>query len=69
MVTHDRVRWAELADETADRIRVVFLDGLDELLQASDRDLTGYLHDVVRFQDLKRLGLGPSRWVVSGVVT
>jgi len=52
-VTHRRVQWAELADETADRLRVVLLDGLDELLQASDLDRTGYLHDVVRFQELE----------------
>lgn len=52
-LTHRRVQRAELADETADRLRVVLLDGLDELLQASDPDRTGYLHDVVRFQELE----------------
>ncbi|MBM0232496.1 AAA family ATPase [Micromonospora sp. STR1_7] len=51
--THKRVSWAQLADETADRLRVVLLDGLDELLQAANLDRTGYLQEIMRFQQLE----------------
>jgi NACHT conflict system protein/AAA domain-containing protein len=53
LATNGRVTWADLADQTADRLRVVLLDGLDELLQAADLDRTGYLHEVVRFQQVE----------------
>ena len=48
--THGRVDWSALADQSADTIRVVLLDGLDELLQATTNDRGGYLTDVVEFQ-------------------
>ena len=48
--THRRVDWPTLSDETMDTIRVVILDGLDELLQASNADRSGYLQDVMDFQ-------------------
>ncbi len=48
--THRRVDWAELADETRDTIRVVLLDGLDELLQATASGRPGYLQEVAEFQ-------------------
>lgn len=48
--THGRVTWSALTDQTDDTLRVILLDGLDELLQASDRDRTGFLHEVEDFQ-------------------
>ncbi|RLK61073.1 NACHT domain-containing protein [Actinokineospora cianjurensis] len=47
--THNRVGWADL-DGDGDTVRVVLLDGLDELLQATTADRTGYLRDVEQFQ-------------------
>lgn len=51
--TNKRVGWARLAEETADRMRVVLLDGLDELLLAANLDRTGFLHEIVRFQQVE----------------
>lgn len=49
--THGRARdWFELVDDDGDRIRVVLLDGLDELLQATTHDRSGFLQEVVEFQ-------------------
>jgi hypothetical protein len=49
--TNGRVdSWWQLAEQSQDTIRVVLLDGLDELLQASQDDRSGYLQDVVEFQ-------------------
>ncbi|GAA3005194.1 hypothetical protein LV75_001516 [Actinokineospora diospyrosa] len=50
LLTHRRVSWPDLADQTSGSLRVVLLDGLDELLQATTHDRTGYLHDVETFQ-------------------
>ncbi|MFC7728894.1 NACHT domain-containing protein [Actinomadura keratinilytica] len=47
--THRRINWWELADQSAHTIRVVLLDGLDELIQAAG-DRNAYLQDVVDFQ-------------------
>ena len=49
--TNQRIEWMELATQSADTIRVVLLDGLDELLQASEHDQTRYLQDVMDFQE------------------
>jgi hypothetical protein len=49
LATNRRVRWANLADE-GDTTRVVFLDGLDELLQASSQSRAAYLQEVAEFQ-------------------
>ena len=48
--THGRVEWAQLTDEAIETIRVVILDGLDELIQATKNDRSGYLHEVAEFQ-------------------
>ncbi|MFB9908817.1 NACHT domain-containing protein [Allokutzneria oryzae] len=48
--TNGRVGWKDLADQSEDVIRVVLLDGLDELLQATTNDRGGYLKDVMEFQ-------------------
>jgi hypothetical protein len=42
--------WFELADDVAGIARVVLFDGLDELLQATTHDRSGYLHEVMEFQ-------------------
>ncbi|BEL06482.1 hypothetical protein Q0Z83_046730 [Actinoplanes sichuanensis] len=42
--------WFELADDDEGIARVVLLDGLDELLQATTHDRSGYLHEVIEFQ-------------------
>ncbi|WP_026421462.1 NACHT domain-containing protein [Actinokineospora inagensis] len=49
--TNGSVTWNALSDQCDDTIRVVLLDGLDELLQATATDRRNYLHDVVRFQE------------------
>jgi hypothetical protein len=47
--TNGRVNWSELAEESGSTLRVVLLDGLDELLQTAGHR-GGYLQDVVDFQ-------------------
>ena len=49
--TGQRIAWSDLAQQSADKGRVVLLDGLDELLQASEHDRSRYLEDVVEFQE------------------
>ncbi|MFI7641383.1 NACHT domain-containing protein [Nonomuraea sp. NPDC049400] len=49
LATHRRVNWWELAEQSRSTIRVVLLDGLDELLQAAGHR-GGYLQEVVTFQ-------------------
>ncbi|WP_410644608.1 NACHT domain-containing protein [Amycolatopsis sp. lyj-346] len=48
--TNGRVSWHEFSDKSADALRVVILDGLDELLQASEHNRTTFLHEVAEFQ-------------------
>jgi len=48
--TNGRVDWASLVYQSKDTTLVVLLDGLDEMLQATDRDRAGYLDDVAEFQ-------------------
>ncbi|WP_156754913.1 NACHT domain-containing protein [Actinokineospora pegani] len=48
--TNRRTEWADLVDQSKDTIRVVVLDGLDELLQQTHTRLYGYLQAVVDFQ-------------------
>ncbi|GAA4461631.1 NACHT domain-containing protein [Phytohabitans houttuyneae] len=55
--THFGVRWRELSDASRDLTRVVLLDGLDELMQATGTTESGFLHEVQRFQE-KEAGLG-----------
>jgi hypothetical protein len=63
--TGGRASWADLADSGADTIRVVLLDGLDELLQATSQDRHGYLHEVREFQRVEALVGSP----VAAIVT
>lgn len=49
--TNGRVdSWWRLAEQSRDTVRVVLLDGLDELLQASSANRSGYLQEVEEFQ-------------------
>ena len=50
LATNRRVEWSRLADQSTGTIRVVLLDGLDELLQASQQDRSSYLQEVIEFQ-------------------
>ena len=47
--THGRVAWSDLAEQSRTTLRVVVLDGLDELLQAAT-DRGGYLQELMEFQ-------------------
>jgi hypothetical protein len=57
--TDQRIGWSDLADESRDTVRVVLLDGLDELLQASEHDRSSYLDDVVEFQEREAIQRRP----------
>lgn len=48
-VTHGRVDWWNLAEQSRDTVRIVLLDGLDELIQAAGHR-SGYLQEVMEFQ-------------------
>ncbi|MCC8245542.1 NACHT domain-containing protein [Saccharothrix luteola] len=51
--THGRVQWHRLVEDSGEVLRVVLLDGLDELLQATTQDRVGYLHEIAEFQRLE----------------
>ncbi|GAB3842482.1 NACHT domain-containing protein [Dactylosporangium cerinum] len=53
VATHGRVTWAELDQASAGTIRVVLLDGFDELLQALPSGRRGYLQEIADFQRLE----------------
>jgi hypothetical protein len=53
LVTHGRTTWRELSQQSRETMRVVLLDGLDELLQASTSQRTAYLQEIVEFQRLE----------------
>ncbi|WP_144127713.1 NACHT domain-containing protein [Catellatospora sichuanensis] len=63
--TNCRIGWPELVEQTSDTIRVVLLDGLDELLQATAHDRAGYLHEIVDFQRAEAAQLRPVIVVVT----
>jgi hypothetical protein len=76
LATHGRVReWWQLAERADNTVRVVLLDGLDELLQASQHDRSGYLQQVTEFQRVEAeqgtpvVVLVTSRTVVADRVT
>ncbi|MFI9817855.1 NACHT domain-containing protein [Saccharothrix variisporea] len=52
LASNNRLQWQALSDQ-ADTILVVLLDGLDELLQASGFDRSGYLREVMEFQRIE----------------
>jgi hypothetical protein len=63
--SHGRVGWAELCAASQDRTRVVFLDGLDELMQATGATESRYLRDVIDFQRIEAAAGGPVAVVVT----
>ncbi|MEU4159228.1 hypothetical protein [Actinoplanes sp. NPDC026670] len=63
--THGRVPWQQLCAAGADRTRVVFLDGLDELMQASGATESRYLRNVMEFQRVEASTSGPVAVVVT----
>jgi hypothetical protein len=50
LATNRRIEWYKLADQSRSTVRVVLLDGLDEMLQASQHDRGGYLQEIEEFQ-------------------
>jgi len=57
--THGRATWNSLAEHTAEKtVRVVFLDGLDELVQASGVSQSRYLYEIIDFQNQERVVSG-----------
>ncbi|MFC4068882.1 NACHT domain-containing protein, partial [Actinoplanes subglobosus] len=56
-ILKQQMTWGELADESEALTRVVILDGLDELIQATGTTQSSYLTDVTRFQQ-EELALG-----------
>lgn len=63
--TNKAVEWAQLGAESTDELRVVLLDGLDELLQAGGQDRMDYLHNVAEFQRVEALVHRPVAVVVT----
>jgi hypothetical protein len=63
--TNNRIDWPHLVTQSADTVRVVLLDGLDELLQATSNDRGGYLHEVMEFQRIE----ADQHWPVVVIVT
>jgi hypothetical protein len=65
--TDQRIAWSDLAAQSADAgtVRVVLLDGLDELLQASEHDRSRYLEDVMDFQEREAVQRRPVVMVVT----
>jgi hypothetical protein len=63
--THGRAPWAELCAASRKRTRVVFIDGLDELMQATGAVESRYLQDVVDFQRDEASMRGPVVVVVT----
>jgi hypothetical protein len=63
--THGRVPWPQLCAVGANRTRVVFLDGLDELMQASGATESRYLRNVIEFQRVEASTSGPVAVVVT----
>ncbi|MFD0782357.1 NACHT domain-containing protein [Micromonospora azadirachtae] len=63
--THGRVTWQSLDGPSAGTIRVVLLDGFDELLQALPAGRRGYLQDIMEFQRLEAAQGAPVAVVVT----
>ncbi|WP_156757977.1 NACHT domain-containing protein [Actinokineospora pegani] len=50
LISNRAIPWDDLADQSASSVRVILLDGLDELLQATTHDRSRYLAEVAEFQ-------------------
>ncbi|GFJ84081.1 NACHT domain-containing protein [Phytohabitans houttuyneae] len=73
--THGKVEWAGLCEASKQLVRVVLIDGLDELMQATGATESQYLRNVVDFQRTEAASTGPvavvvtSRTVVADLAT
>jgi hypothetical protein len=65
LATNRRVHWPDLVDEGEAVTRVVFLDGLDELLQASTNSRASYLQEIEEFQRREATQQRPVAFVVT----
>ncbi|MEU4620485.1 hypothetical protein AB0G04_10980 [Actinoplanes sp. NPDC023801] len=63
--THGRIAWRELGESGDDVIRVVLIDGLDELMQATGATESRYLRAVTDFQRTELATGGPVAVVVT----
>lgn len=63
--THGRVSWEELSATPDTTTRVLFIDGLDEFMQATGAAESNYLQNVVEFQRVERVTSGPVAVVVT----
>ncbi|WP_424189983.1 NACHT domain-containing protein [Actinokineospora sp. G85] len=50
LVSNRSIPWDDLAEQSTSTVRVILLDGLDELLQATTHDRSRYLAEVAEFQ-------------------
>ncbi|MEV6301905.1 hypothetical protein AB0M02_21005 [Actinoplanes sp. NPDC051861] len=57
--SHGRITWQAFCDAGRDRTRVLFIDGLDELMQATGATESGYLRRVAEFQQRELDAAGP----------
>ncbi|WP_426503444.1 NACHT domain-containing protein [Dactylosporangium sp. McL0621] len=63
--THGRVEWRTLCEGSEDCLRVVLIDGLDELMQATGATESRYLRNVMDFQRTESAGGGPAAVIVT----
>ncbi|MEU7975354.1 hypothetical protein AB0B48_25290 [Micromonospora sp. NPDC049089] len=63
--TNGRVSWPELSEASAGATRVLFIDGLDEFMQASGTSESNYLQNVVEFQRIESVTSEPVAIVVT----
>ncbi|EEP73852.1 hypothetical protein MCAG_04179 [Micromonospora sp. ATCC 39149] len=63
--TNGRVSWPELSDASVDATRVLFIDGLDEFMQASGTSESNYLQNVVEFQRIEAVTSHPVAVIVT----
>ncbi|MEU7908619.1 hypothetical protein [Actinoplanes sp. NPDC049118] len=63
--THGRVEWPTLCEASHKTVRVVLIDGLDELMQATGATESRYLRNVMDFQRTEAASSGPVAVVVT----
>jgi hypothetical protein len=63
--THGKVEWPRLCEASKQLVRVVLIDGLDELMQATGATESRYLRNVVEFQRTEAATSGPVAVVVT----
>ncbi|MFC5004917.1 NACHT domain-containing protein [Dactylosporangium cerinum] len=63
--TNGRVSWPDLSSASANATRVLFIDGLDEFMQASGTAESSFLQNVVEFQRVEAITSHPVAVVVT----